>query len=160
MGRILNIKNAIKISEKLRKGEKKIVLVGGCFDILHIGHITFLEKAKKEGDVLIILLESDESIRKSKGKNRPINTMEDRAKILAALKSVDIVVPLPPMESNQEYDDLVEKIRPDIIATAIGDKAISHKKRQAKNLRIELKIVMKVLKDKSTTNLIKLLGYF
>ncbi|TSC65721.1 MAG: D-beta-D-heptose 7-phosphate kinase / D-beta-D-heptose 1-phosphate adenosyltransferase [Microgenomates group bacterium Gr01-1014_80] len=138
---------------------KRIVLVGGCFDILHIGHITFLEKAKAEGDILVVLLESDESIRKNKGSNRPINTQEDRAKILSALKSVDLVIRLPLMESNQEYDDLVAKIQPDIIASAYGDKAISHKRRQAQKLGIELKIVMKVLKDKSTTNLIKLLGY-
>lgn len=160
MNNVISINRAIEISRQLKNKKKKIVLAGGCFDILHIGHITFLEKARAEGDVLIILLESDESIRKSKGKNRPINTLEDRAKILAALKSVDLVVKLPPIESNQEYDDLVEKIRPDIIATAIGDKAISHKKRQAKKLGIELKVVMKVLKDKSTTNLVKLLGYF
>ena len=115
--------------------------------------------AKKEGDVLMVLLESDESIRKSKGGNRPINTMEDRARISAALKSVDIVVKLPHMGSDKEYDDLIEKIQPAVLASAIGDRAIDHKKRQAKKLEIELKIVMKVLKDKSTTNLVNLLSH-
>ena len=160
MSNILNVKDAISEVQKSKIDGKKIVLVGGCFDILHIGHITFLEKARAEGDILIVLLESDESIRKSKGQDRPINTLKDRAKILSSLKYVDVVISLPYMQSDQAYDDLIEKIHPDIIASAIGDKAIEHKKRQAKKLGIELKIVMKVLKDKSTSNLIKLLGYF
>ncbi len=138
----------------------KTVLVGGCFDILHIGHITFLEKAKEQGDILVVLLESDEVIRKSKGKDRPINNQEDRAKILLALKYVDRVIPLPYMKTDREYDELVEKIKPDIIATTFGDPGISHKIRQAKKLGIELKIVTNMIKDSSTTNLIKLLGYF
>ncbi|OGE17366.1 hypothetical protein A3F00_05235 [Candidatus Daviesbacteria bacterium RIFCSPHIGHO2_12_FULL_37_11] len=159
MNNVVSIKSAVEIARDLKSSGKRIVLAGGCFDILHIGHITFLEKAKKEGDVLMVLLESDESIRKSKGGNRPINTMEDRARILAALKSVDIVVKLPHMGSDKEYDDLIEKIQPAVLASAIGDRAIDHKKRQAKKLGIELKIVMKVLKDKSTTNLVNLLSH-
>src|SRR3989338_7164381 len=132
MKKTIGVAQASSISKKIKSSGKRIVLAGGCFDILHIGHITFLEKAKKEGDVLMVLLESDESIRKSKGGNRPINTMEDRARILAALKSVDIVVKLPHMGSDKEYDDLIEKIQPAVLASAIGDRAIDHKKRQAK----------------------------
>ena len=64
----------------------KIVLVGGCFDILHLGHVVFLEKAKKEGDVLVVLLESDEKVRFLKGKGRPVHTQSERAEILSALK--------------------------------------------------------------------------
>lgn len=157
---ILNLDEIEVVIKKIRAERGKIVLTGGCFDILHIGHLTFLEKAKAEGDILVVLLESDQSIRKNKGKNRPINTQKDRVKILAALKSVDMVIPLPPMDSDKAYDDLVAKIHPDIIATTIGDKSISHKRRQAKKLGIELRIVMKILKDKSTSNLIKLLGYW
>ena len=154
------MKDAISLVQKRKNKNKKIVLVGGCFDILHIGHITFLEKAKKEGDVLVVLLESNQSIRKSKGKDRPINSLKDRAKILSALKYVDVVIPLPPMETDQEYDNLIGKIHPDIIAITKGDPGISHKKRQAKKLGIKLKIVTNIIKDSSTTNLIKLLGYF
>ena len=68
---------------------KNIVLVGGCFDIVHLGHLIFLEKAKAKGDILIVLLESDENIRKNKGQNRPINNQEDRALFLSKLKMVD-----------------------------------------------------------------------
>jgi|SRR3989344_8819330 len=160
MKNILNIKEAIKLNKDLKKQGKKIVLAGGVFDILHIGHITFLEKAKKEGDFLVVLLESDEKVKRSKGEVRPINTIDDRAILLCALKSVDFVVKLPLIESNDDYDRLIEKINPNILVSAYGDKEIEHKKRQAKKFGIELKIVMKVLKDKSTTNLVKLLGYF
>lgn len=159
MRSILSIKEINDLTLNLKKEKKKIVLVGGCFDILHIGHITFLEKAKAEGDVLIILLESDESIRKSKGMERPINNVGDRAKILSSLKFVDLVLTLPEM-SDQSYDDLVKRIKPDVIATTKGDKLVSHKIRQAKLVGAKLKYVTGMVKDSSTTNLIKLLGYF
>lgn len=159
MDNMVNKKSIIKLSEKFKKDGKKLVLVGGCFDILHIGHITFLEKAKKEGDILVVLLEADESIRKSKGKNRPINNVGDRAKILSSLKFVDFVVTLPEMK-DQSYDELVKRIKPDVIATTKGDMTISHKIRQAKLVGAKLKYVTNMVKDSSTTNLIKLLGYF
>lgn len=159
MKNVISVKNAFKIVRNFKNGVKKIVLVGGCFDILHIGHITFLEKAKKEGDILIVLLESDESIKKSKGEGRPINNVVDRATILSSLKFVDFVVILPEMEDH-EYDELVERIKPDIIATTKGDKGIAHKIRQTKLTRAKLKYVTNMVKDSSTTNLIKLLGYF
>lgn len=157
-----NILSAEEIGDEIRnlkKEGKKIVLVGGCFDILHIGHITFLEKAKKEGDILIVLLESDESIRKSKGKRRPINNVVDRAKTLSSLKFVDFVVTLPEMKDHK-YDELVERIKPDVIATTRGDSGVLHKIRQVKLTGAKLKYVTNMVKDSSTTNLLKLLEYF
>jgi FAD synthetase len=136
---------------------QKIVLVGGCFDILHIGHITFLEKAKKAGDYLIVLLESDQAIQKLKGKNRPINSQADRAKILSSLKVVDKVIALPVMK-DLDYDELVKKIKPAVIATTSGDSGIHHKKRAAKLVGAKVKVVTKNIKDQSTTNLVKLLS--
>ena len=83
---------------------KKItVLAGGCFDVLHPGHIVFLEKAKKAGDYLVVLLESDKKIRKLKGKGRPVHSQKERAEILSALKSVDSVVCLPYMENDFKW---------------------------------------------------------
>ena len=81
-----------KISEKLRKNAKKIVFTNGCFDLLHLGHICYLEKAKKKGDILIVALNSDSSVRRIKGSKRPILPETDRARIIAALESVDYVV--------------------------------------------------------------------
>ncbi|MEA3352738.1 MAG: D-glycero-beta-D-manno-heptose-7-phosphate kinase [Campylobacterota bacterium] len=81
-----------KTVQRLRKQNKRVVFTNGCFDILHKGHVQYLDKAKSFGDVLILGLNSDESVRELKGPNRPINNEDDRAYILAALESVDYVV--------------------------------------------------------------------
>jgi D-glycero-beta-D-manno-heptose 1-phosphate adenylyltransferase len=72
--------------------DKRIIATNGCFDILHVGHIRYLEKSKLLGDILVVGLNSDESVKRLKGKDRPINSQEDRAEMLLALKSVDYVV--------------------------------------------------------------------
>lgn len=81
-----------KISKNLRKNAKKTVFTNGCFDLLHLGHIYYLEKAKKKGDILIVALNSDSSVRRIKGSKRPILPETDRARIIAALEFVDYVV--------------------------------------------------------------------
>ncbi len=157
MGKIVNIEEAAKVSQKLRAEQKSIVLVGGCFDVLHIGHLEFLKGAKKLGDVLLVLLESDETIQKLKGSKRPINTQEDRAKMLEALEMVDFIVPLPPF-SNKDYDSLTNSIKPAIIATTKGDTARHHKERQAREIGAEVVDVVEPVSNKSTTRVIKLLS--
>lgn len=158
MNKVLSVSDAIKISAKIRKEGKTIVLVGGCFDILHIGHIIFLEKAKAAGDSLFILLESDQSIRKLKGANRPINNQEDRAKILAALESVDYVVLLPPHLKDKDYDHTIIQLKPAIIATTQGDLQRKQKARQAALINCKIIEVTGFIRDQSTTQLVKLLG--
>jgi len=74
-----------QIAKRLRKTKKTIVFSNGAFDILHAGHVTYLEKAKSKGDVLIVGVNSDQSIKTYKSKNRPINPQRDRLKVLAAL---------------------------------------------------------------------------
>tara|TARA_Y100000310_G_C20452412_1_gene701415 strand:+ start:376 stop:864 length:489 start_codon:yes stop_codon:yes gene_type:complete len=81
-----------EISERLRKENKIIVTTNGSFDILHYAHIRLLEKAKQEGDFLIVLLNSDDSVKRLKGENRPIIPQDERAKMLVALECVDYVV--------------------------------------------------------------------
>lgn len=157
MNKIVPLDNLMSLVKKLQSLHKKIVLVGGCFDILHIGHITFLEKAKSAGDILIVMLESDEQIKKYKGDNRPFNTQEDRARILASLSMVDVVLLLQPMADNKAYDDLVSLIKPAIIATTEGDPEISHKKRQATATGANLITVTSQVKDQSTSRLARLL---
>lgn len=158
MDKIVDIKKAIKLSEGLRKEGKVVVLAGGCFDLLHIGHITFLEKAKAEGDALFIFLEADEHIRAIKGEDRPVNNQEDRAKILAALEPVDFVILLPPDLKDEDYNSMIKQINPDIIAITKGDPFKLQKERQAKNAGGRLIEVTHVISDKSTSRLIKLLG--
>jgi len=81
-----------KISKRLKNENKRIVFTNGCFDILHFGHVNYLTKAKSLGDCLIVGLNSDASVRRLKGKSRPVNHALDRAKVLAGLESVDFVV--------------------------------------------------------------------
>lgn len=135
-----------------RKG--KTVLAGGCFDVLHPGHIIFLEKAKKAGDRLIVMLESDKKITQLKGTGRPVFNQKERARMLKALKSVDAVIPLPYMETEKEYDEVVRRVKPDIIAVTFGDPQIDHKKRCARQAGAKLKYVAALTGNYSTTKLL------
>lgn len=153
MNRIINVEKAAKISKKLKTEGKIIILAGGVFDILHIGHIKFLEAAKKRGNVLFVLLESDENVKKIKGKDRPINSQTDRALILSALKFVDYVVILNEMKTNKDYDNLIIKIKPDIIATTKKSPQEIHNIRQAKLVNAKVALVINRISDKSTSRL-------
>jgi FAD synthetase len=110
---------------------KKKVLVGGVFDILHFGHIQFLKKAKKLGDYLIVALESDENVRKIKGEKRPIHNQKQRREILESLKFVDEVISLPEMKSDEDYKNLVIKVKPQVVAVTVGDPILEKKRKQA-----------------------------
>src|SRR5512146_1347592 len=101
-----------EVCKKLHGQDKSIVVTGGCFDLLHIGHIHLLENAKKQGDVLLVLIESDESIKKRKGINRPIHTQKERAHLVAALSAVDIVLLLPTSVPFRGYDLFLDVICP------------------------------------------------
>ena len=105
------LKNNYSTINKIKSEGKKIVFTNGCFDLLHVGHIKYLSQAKDLGDILIIGLNSDKSVKKLKGNNRPINSFEDRAKLLAALKSVDLVI----MFEEQTPENLIKEIIPDVL---------------------------------------------
>jgi rfaE bifunctional protein nucleotidyltransferase chain/domain len=140
-----------------RKSKGRVVLTGGCFDILHIGHVRFLSEAKGMGDYLVVLLESDKSVKKLKGENRPVFIQKERAEMLTALRSVDLIVLLPMMEKDRDYLNLVMKIKPDIIAVTEGDPLIEKKQGQAKEVGGELKVIP-LVKTFSTSELAKILG--
>lgn len=89
---IVERKNIKELSEKLKSDGKTIVFTNGCFDILHSGHVFYLQKAKQQGDILILGLNSDASVRRLKGEKRPINSENDRAIVISELKSIDYVV--------------------------------------------------------------------
>lgn len=99
-----------KFCEILRKGGQKVVFTNGCFDILHAGHVTYLEAAKAQGDVLVLGLNTDASVRRLKGPERPINSELDRAKVVGALKSVDYVV----LFGEQTAEAVIAEVKPDI----------------------------------------------
>lgn len=144
-----------KIEEYLPNIHKKgkIVLAGGCFDIVHPGHIAFFEKAKQAGDILIVVVESDEAVRKIKGEDRPINTLQDRARTISAIHPVDYVIPLPFFESDKNYFRLVKTIKPDIIAVTGGDPLYSIKSKQAEAVNGRVVEVIERIQDYSTTKI-------
>ena len=135
------------LSSKLHNQGKKIVFTNGCFDILHVGHVKYLEVAKSYGDVLILGLNADSSVRKLKGETRPINTQDDRAYILASLESVDYVVIF---EEETPYK-LIKLIKPHVLVKG-GD--YEGKEVVGQDIADELKLVQFV-DGKSTTNTIK-----
>lgn len=101
----------VAITQRLKHEGKRVVFTNGCFDILHVGHVKYLQEAKSYGDVLIVGLNSDSSVRELKGPTRPVNPQEDRAYILAALESVDYVV----MFNEETPYELIKSISPDIL---------------------------------------------
>lgn len=157
MKKILNIKEAIGIAKKLHSENKSIVLAGGFFDILHLGHIKFLENSKKHGDYLFLLLEDDTKARKEKGKGRPIHSQKDRAKILSFLQSVDYIVLLTNMTNNIRYDKIIVQIKPNVIAATYGDLYVEHKKRQAKLINGKVEYVIERINKHSTSKYLKLI---
>ena len=100
-----------QVLSDLRSRGMRIVFTNGCFDILHAGHIDYLEKAKKLGDVLVAGLNSDASVRRLKGKTRPLNKQQDRAKVLSALSCIDYIT----IFSETTPEKLIEKLKPDIL---------------------------------------------
>ena len=101
----------IEIINRIKAERKKIVFTNGCFDLLHVGHVRYLAQAKKLGDFLIIGLNSDSSVKELKGEDRPINSFEDRATLLSAIESVDLVI----MFEEQTPENLIKDIVPDIL---------------------------------------------
>jgi D-beta-D-heptose 7-phosphate kinase/D-beta-D-heptose 1-phosphate adenosyltransferase len=143
---IKSLEEITMLSQELKKRGKKIVFTNGCFDILHVGHVKYLEEAKSYGDVLILGLNSDESVRRLKGPSRPVNTEDDRAYILASLEAVDYVVKF--------YEDtpyeLIKAVQPHILVKG-GDYA--GKEVVGEDIADELRLVHFV-EGKSTTKTI------
>ena len=140
------------LSNELKNRAKKIVFTNGCFDILHVGHVKYLEEAKSYGDVLILGLNSDESVKRLKGPGRPVNSEDDRAYILASLEAVDYVVKF--------YDDtpyeLIKAVQPHILVKG-GD--YEGKDVIGQDIADELRLV-NFVEGKSTTETIeRIKGY-
>lgn len=142
--------------KKNRQGQ--IVVAGGCFDLLHIGHVTLLENAKKQGDLLVVLIESDSSIKKKKGIDRPIHTQKERAQLVGALRAVDVVILLPDNMHDGDYDTLLQAIKPTVIATTKDDPYINHKQRQAEKINARVVTVNSYIPHVSTTKLLDILS--
>jgi len=107
------------IAARLRTAGKKVVFTNGCFDILHLGHVEYLRRARALGDVLIVGLNSDSSVRAIKGRGRPVNPQRARAAVLAALSSVDYVV----VFSDPAPERLIKNIKPAVLVKGADWKA-------------------------------------
>ena len=137
--------------DQLRKEGKKIVFTNGCFDVLHVGHTRYLREAKRSGDILILALNSDESVRTLKGDKRPLIPEAERADVVASLESVDFVTifhELTPMT-------LIEFIKPDVLIKG-GDwekeQVVGRKSVKRWGGRV---VIIPEIKGSSTTNIIE-----
>ncbi len=151
MGKVVNIDEIVQIVRELKSEGKKIVFTNGCFDILHRGHVEYLAKAKELGDVLIVGLNSDSSVKQIKGDGRPIVSQEDRAFILSNLAFVDYVVIF---DEPTPYE-LISKIIPDVLVKgsdwAIED-VVGRDIVEANGGRV---VLVELTPNRSTTNIIK-----
>jgi D-beta-D-heptose 7-phosphate kinase/D-beta-D-heptose 1-phosphate adenosyltransferase len=109
-GKIISAGQLALVSEKLRAEGKRLVLTNGCFDLLHPGHVRYLQAARALGDALVVAINGDESVRALKGEGRPLNREADRAEVVAALGCVDQVVAFPEIRATR----LLEEVRPSI----------------------------------------------
>ena len=151
MGKIIDKKNIEKTIKKLKQENKNIVFTNGCFDILHVGHVRYLKESSKFGDVLIVGLNSDLSVKKLKGKTRPINNENDRAEILCALYFVDYVV----IFDEDTPEKLLDTIKPDTY-TKGADYTIDTLPEAKTVLKNGGKVeFINLVQGKSTTNIIK-----
>jgi len=110
MAGLISLEKLLELLEPCRR-EKRIVFTNGCFDILHAGHVDYLEKAKALGDILVVGLNSDSSVRRIKGEKRPVMPQEMRAKVLSSLRAVDHVV----LFEEETPLRLIEAIRPHVL---------------------------------------------
>ena len=135
------------IVKNLRKLGKSIVFTNGCFDIIHAGHIRLLRKCRQLGDCVIVGLNSDESIRRLKGRARPINNLKDRIEVLSSIEYVDYIVVF---DDDTPYD-LIREIMPDYLVKG-GDYSLEEVigREFAKKV-----IIVKLLPGRSTTDIVK-----
>ena len=148
---IVTRKELIDICETLRSDDKEIVFTNGCFDIVHAGHVIYLHDAKSYGDVLVVGLNSDDSVRRLKGEKRPLNAENDRAVVLDSLKPVDYVC----IFDEDTPFELISAIKPDVLVkggdytrnTIVGADIVEQNGGKV--------IVVPLLEGRSTTSIIE-----
>jgi len=144
--KIMTRKKLAAFVKKAKAEGKKIVFTNGCFDILHAGHVSSIEFAKSKGDILVLGLNSDTSVKRLKGPNRPINKESDRALVAAALGAVDAVC----LFSHDTPLELIKLVKPDVLV-----KGADYKNKEVVGSQFAGKVVLfPLVKGRSTTNLI------
>lgn len=151
MGKLVSQDEILKIVSEGQKHGKTFVATNGCFDILHVGHVRYLQKTKSLADYSIVMLNSDKSVKMIKGEDRPINSEQDRAEILNALSCVDYVV----LFEERSPANLLEAIKPDIYTKGADYTLETLPEREIvirNNIKVEF---IDFVAGKSTTNVIK-----
>ncbi len=151
--KILTLDELARRAEEMRAGGEKLVLTNGCFDLLHVGHIRYLQQAADLGDRLAVAVNGDESVRTLKGPGRPLNGADDRAEVLAALECVDFVTIFPTVRATA----VIEAVRPAIYVKG-GDYTVEsldpEEVAALKKAGAEIK-TLPLVPGKSTTRLIE-----
>jgi rfaE bifunctional protein nucleotidyltransferase chain/domain len=151
MGTIIKNRNKLlEIRQSFRSQNKKVVFTNGCFDILHAGHVDYLQKAKEMGDILIVAINSDSSVSRIKGASRPITTEQERMLVVSSLSFVDYVTIF---DENTPFE-IINYLIPDIlvkgadwsIENIVGREVVEKNGGQVKNIKFEI--------DQSTSNII------
>ena len=147
---VLSLEELIKIVSLAKSVGKTVVFTNGCFDLIHGGHIEFLQKAREKGDLLIVGLNSDQSVKSIKGNDRPIKTQKERANIISALKSVDYIT----IFNETTPEEMIRQVRPDILVK--GDDYNKHEVAgreivEGYGAKVEL---IPIIKGLSTTNIV------
>ena len=150
----MTLEDFSEIRKRIKDEGKKLVFTNGCFDIIHRGHIEYLNQAKSLGDYLIVAINSDESVRKIKGNSRPINNEEDRMYVLENLKPVDFVIIF---KEDTPYE-IIKNIMPDILVKGGDWKVDDIVGSDIVNASGGKTLSLKYVKDYSTTNVIRKLN--
>ena len=153
---LLSLEEAVAWRENLRKSNRKLVVTNGCFDLVHRGHASYLIEAAKLGDELLVLINSDASVRAIKGESRPVVSESDRAYLLAALESVSKVV----IFDDARCDKELAALKPDVYAKA-GDYTletlVASEREALQSCGAEI-VFMPFIKGFSTTNIIEVIS--
>lgn len=151
MGRVVSQSEIISLVRQSQSEGKTFAATNGCFDILHVGHVRYLQKTKALADYSIVMLNSDKSVKLIKGEDRPINCEEDRAELLSALSCVDYVV----LFEDRSPAKLLEAIKPDVY-TKGADYTLDTLPERDIVIRNNIKVeFIEFVDGKSTTNVIK-----
>lgn len=156
MGQVIRREDIKKLIDTLHNEGKTVVATNGCFDILHVGHVRYLQKTKNFADVSIVLLNSDKSVKSIKGPTRPINNENDRAEILCALSCVDYVV----LFDEDSPRNLLDEMKPDVYTKGADYtmETLPEADIMIKNgTRVEF---ISFVEGKSTTNIINQINHY
>lgn len=159
MGKIKSLLEIKRLIKKFKKEGKTIVLVTGVYDILHIGHVRFLRKAKASGDILIVMLDGDSVVRHIKGDKRPINQERIRAEVLESLIAVDLIYifNLAHKPRFEDWFKICKILRPNILAVSENDSLLRRKKMSLKKIDCQVRVVTPLIENESTTRIARLL---